>query len=282
MGANSIVFFTLIILVQAIIPQIRYSSHINLSSTTNTGIICVKNESDIFYTFKRGSDATSADREIKVLGSNNGGISFNEVDITYPNNIKTEKPVISSTINSILVLYDYNTNTQNNLVCIARSTNNGSDFSLNSNSDINFWNVVGADWLNRSFVSDGISKYYIANSDNIFCSDDDGVSFQKIPSPPNTNSAQSLIKLTASTEYLVALYEKNDSLFVFKTLNSGLSWQLITSFIASPINYDLVISNGEITIMWTSIELGQYKIKIKRIIGSNIGNNTEILSSDSF
>ncbi len=284
MSRFNLLFMFLFCAFQLSQSQLRYVTAANTSTITSYGYeyqMTIQNKSNVLIAFKRGTGATSADREIRVAYSADAGRSFTESNITIPTNTGTFSPVISSTTSSVVAIYQYDSSVTRN-VCLARSTNGGSSFTLSSVANSNLSNA----WL-ETFISDGVSKYYVGDNFYLFASTDDGVSFKQMKTPSDMSSGSvSYARWVATPNYLWVVYNKEagDSIYVYRSSDNGNTYQFITQyFVDFPSNYlfSCYAVGDQLYISWVHEEVGTYSLRMRTITGTTVGPIRDVLVTTS-
>ncbi len=267
--------------------QLRYSSVANTSTMTTSGTdfqMTTQSKSNVAIAFKRGSGTTVADREIKVAYSTNAGQTFSESDITIPTNTNTSNPIIASAPSSIVVFYRFDSSGTSK-VCLARSTNSGSNFTLTSFSNSNLQSLLNYVPSYGAFISDGTSKYYIGDEDYLFASTDNGASFKEMKIPTDMNSA-SYARWAATPNYLWVVYNKSagDSIYVYRSGDNGNTYQKITQYYVdfySNSFFSCFAVSDQLFITWVHEEVGTYSLRMKSITGTTVGTTKDVFVSTS-
>lgn len=281
MSRNSIVYCVTLIL--SIVPigqsQLRYATIANSSTMTNHGAeyqMTVQNKNNILFSFKRGSGTTTSDREIRVAYSSDAGHLFKETNITIPANSGTNDPIIASTTSSIVVLYRYDSSGTTR-TCRARSTDGGSTFTLSTiyNSHVNS--------SLETFISDGVSKYYVGDENYLFSSTDNGLTFKEMKLPADMSVAW-WARWAATQNYLWVAYNKSagDSIYVYRSTDNGNTYQFITRFYNDFSSNELFTCeaiNDQLYLSYVHEEVGTYYLRTRIITGTNVGTEKTVLAT---
>jgi PKD repeat protein len=261
---------------------LRYSSVANISTINTFGgedNLTVQGN-NCYVAYKRGSGTSVSDRQIKVGVSNDLGQSWVEHDLTVTSS-NTNDPIIFSTPTSVVILYQFLDTSNENKVCIARSSDGGLTFSTSINSNENFVNSMGYESYAKMASTDN-GKYFLYLMGSLFVSLDDGISFQETASLPEYG----IWSLAATNDILwLASYDSNTgNNYIYKSTNNGDSYQLIDQYQSEILSYnsiDLCARGNQLFIGWISEEVSQYFFRGKIITGNNAGPQLEIETVES-
>ena len=113
--------------------QLKSFTKINQSTTTNEldEFQSSVSGNNMYVVNKRGEGSSPVEREIKIYISKDLGLTWTEKDITISNN-DTSEPQVFSYSSIVVVVYEYIDVNGLDKICIARSTDYGNSFTLNS------------------------------------------------------------------------------------------------------------------------------------------------------
>ena len=273
--------FLFFIMSTVLFAQLKYLTKANISSFTNEmGNHQMSVQGDnIYVCYKRGEGTSTDDREIKVSISIDKGLTWTEKDVTIENN-NTFSPKIISTQSVVIVFYKYIDDNNQTKTCIARSTNNGISFNLNSIYDENLASTINSIYCDIATTENG--KIYVGNDNYLFLSQDNGISFSPINEPPNFSKAYRS-NLNANNNNFWITFNGSDSIYCYRSTNNGSSYQLLTKYFAD-FNYgNLATSqnNDNLVILWSEEIVGVNYLRMRLINGTSVGNTNDIASANN-
>ena len=273
--------FLFFLFISSNFAQLKYSTQANISSLTDEiGEHRMSVQGDnVYVCYKRGIGTSIEDREIKVSISSNKGLTWFEKDITIDNK-NTFSPIITSTGSVLLILYKFIDINNQVKTCIARSTDHGLSFTLNSNDNENFSFVVNSVYCDIATTDDG--KIFIGDDSGLFLSTDNGVTFNQINVPSNFSKAYR-VSIDADNNNFWVTFNGNDSIYCYRSNNNGNNYNLLTKYY-SDFSYGAISTcqkKNNLIILWNEEIVGINYLRIRTINGTNVGGITNVTSSSS-
>ncbi len=243
---------------------LKYSSQVNQSirvSKIKVLQFCLQNNK-IFHAYKTGNGSSSADRPIIVNSSADNGYSWDVNNLTPANAIDTEDPIITSSGNDIVVMFNYTNSSGEVMAHIARSADGGNSYDTLS---INNSYLEGCVRYPRKIMCLENGTILIARSTDLFISTDSGNSFVEIPTPAGVGT----FNFTATNDYIWISSPSTTQITTYRSPDYGDTWEIIDSQQAeSHVDKTAILADGSTTVLaWSEQSLLTNYIYFKFIDG---------------